>query len=79
MGLAEKFRKSAYECFRWAQDARTPQDNAMWLGMAQFWLQLAQHAEDRDRKPDRGAEPSAALNNPGTADPDGDGDGDAHA
>ena len=50
MDLVEKFRRTAHECFCWAQGARTQQDNAMWLGMAQFWLQLARHAEERDER-----------------------------
>ena len=70
--LAEKFRKSAYECFRWAQETRTPEDNAMWLGMAQFWLQLAQHAESRGPKPERAAAPP--LNMPDAASRNGDSD-----
>ena len=61
MNLVEKFRRTAAECFRWAQDARTQQDNAMWLSMAQFWLQLAQHAEKREaRDADKTEEPGAA-------------------
>jgi hypothetical protein len=61
VNLVEKFRRTAAECFRWAQDARTQGDNAMWLGMAQFWLQLAQHAEQRE---ERGAASPAPSNKP---------------
>ena len=58
MDLVEKFRRTAHECFRWAQGARTLQDNAMWLSMAQFWLQLARHAEERGER--RAGSPAVA-------------------
>ncbi len=48
MGLAEDFRARAGECFRWSKEARSIADQVRWLQMAQFWLRLAQHAEERE-------------------------------
>jgi hypothetical protein len=43
--LSQKFRKRAFECFRWAQSALTVRARAEWLNLAQFWHQLAQTTE----------------------------------
>jgi hypothetical protein len=49
---AEEFRKRAADCFRWAQSASAERARAAWLGMAQFWLQLAQSEERDDSQAD---------------------------
>jgi hypothetical protein len=46
--LAEQFRARAGECFRWSKAARSIEDQVRWLEMAQFWLRLARHAEERE-------------------------------
>jgi hypothetical protein len=53
--LSEQFRKRAAECFRWGQSALTLSARSAWLSMAQFWLQLAQTAEQEDGKPPNSA------------------------
>lgn len=54
MGLSESFRKNAANCLQWAHEARKPEDQAMWLGMAQYWTRLAQFAEEQRERPDAG-------------------------
>jgi hypothetical protein len=46
--LGEEFRARAGECFRWSKEARSIEDQVRWLEMAQFWLRLARHAEERE-------------------------------
>jgi hypothetical protein len=46
--LADEFRSRAQRCLKLAQDAPTLEAQAHWLGMAQLWLNLAQHAEQQD-------------------------------
>lgn len=48
MDLAEEFRARAGECLNWSKEARSIADQVCWLEMAQFWLRLAQHAEERE-------------------------------
>jgi hypothetical protein len=55
--LAEQFRARAVECFRWSKEARSIADQVRWLNMAQFWLKLAQHAEEQEAM--RSADPSS--------------------
>jgi hypothetical protein len=55
--LAEEFRARAGECFRWSKEARSIADQVRWLNMAQFWLRLAQHAEEQEAM--RSADPSS--------------------
>jgi hypothetical protein len=57
LGLVEEFRTRAGECFRWAQNAPTLESRLHWLAMAQFWLQLAQYAEEKEAA--RAADPAA--------------------
>ena len=52
--LSESFRRNAAICLRWAHEARGPEDQAMWLGMAQHWTRLAQFAEEQRERPDAG-------------------------
>ena len=82
MGLGE-FRIKAQECYAWAQRARSPDQWAARVKMAQLWLGLAQKAEARAAAvtpPDvvvadpvlssetAGSEPASVP--PGPADPD---------
>jgi hypothetical protein len=48
--LNDEFRHNAYRCLRWSKEARTIDDQATWLSMAQFWFQLAQYVEDQDHQ-----------------------------
>jgi hypothetical protein len=48
VGFSEELRRNAASCFRWAQEAASLEDRTAWLSMAQFWLQLAQYAEDQE-------------------------------
>ena len=41
---AEEFRKRATDCLRWAQEAANERTKALWLSMAQIWLNRAEHA-----------------------------------
>jgi hypothetical protein len=45
MEKAIDFHKFAIECARLAQEARTIEDRALLLSMAQVWIQLADKAE----------------------------------
>jgi hypothetical protein len=46
--LADEFRKKAHQCLARAQEAPALQHRTYWLDMAQFWLNLAQHAHEDD-------------------------------
>jgi predicted CoA-binding protein len=48
VGFSDELRKNAADCFRRAQDASTLANRTAWLSMAQFWLQLAQYAEEQE-------------------------------
>jgi hypothetical protein len=52
VGLAEEFRNNAQQCFKWAREARSIESQTYWLDMAQLWLRLAQHAEEREWRTD---------------------------
>jgi hypothetical protein len=41
---AEEFRKRASDCLRWAQEAANERTRALWLSMAQIWLDRAERA-----------------------------------
>jgi hypothetical protein len=41
---AEEFRKRASDCLRWAQEAANERTKALWLSMAQIWLDRAERA-----------------------------------
>jgi hypothetical protein len=41
---AEEFRKRASDCLRWAQAAANEHTRALWLSMAQIWLDRAERA-----------------------------------
>ena len=71
MGLAEEFRARAGECFRWSKEARSIADQVRWLQMAQFWLRLAQHAEEREAMGSGDPSPKSEENGNGqqTSDP----------
>jgi hypothetical protein len=45
--LTKEFRKNAAECLRLSQEANSPEAQGYWIAMAQFWFDLAVHAEDR--------------------------------
>jgi hypothetical protein len=45
MALADQFRTYAQDCLAKAKEAATIGDRVYWLGMAQFWMRLAQYAE----------------------------------
>ena len=66
MALSEEFRTNAQDCFERARNARTLENRIYWLGMAQFWLQLAQHAEEQATV--RNADPSNAGDHNGNGD-----------
>jgi hypothetical protein len=40
----EEFRRRAANCLRWAQEAANERTKALWLNMAQIWLDRAQSA-----------------------------------
>ena len=42
---ADEFRKRATDCLRWAQEAANERTKALWLSMAQIWLNRAEHSE----------------------------------
>jgi hypothetical protein len=46
--LPEEFRKSARECLELSRKAGSLGSRAFWVAMAQFWFNLAVHAEDRE-------------------------------
>ncbi len=45
MARADFLRKNAEDCFARAQQAPNDDARAMWLGMAEHWMELAQDAE----------------------------------
>jgi hypothetical protein len=45
--LSDDFRKNAAECLKRSREAKTIEAQAEWLSMADFWLRLAQHGEER--------------------------------
>jgi hypothetical protein len=45
--LSKEFRKNAAECLKLSQEANSLEAQGYWIAMAQFWLDLAVHAEDR--------------------------------
>ena len=47
MATAEECRRHATECLRLAQDAKTAEDKARLLQMAQAWRELAEKLEDK--------------------------------
>jgi hypothetical protein len=46
--LAIEFRKNAAECLKLSRKAESLAAQGYWVAMAQFWFDLAVHAEDRD-------------------------------
>jgi hypothetical protein len=46
--LSQDFRANAAECLKLSQEASSRGSQSYWVAMAQFWFQLAQHAEDRE-------------------------------
>jgi hypothetical protein len=68
--LAEEFRARAGECFRWSKEARSIADQVRWLEMAQFWLRLAQHAEEREAMGFRDPSPKSEETGNGQETPD---------
>jgi hypothetical protein len=50
MASAEEYRHHAAECLRLAQDAKTPEDRARLLQMAQAWRELADKLADKSDK-----------------------------
>ena len=47
MELATEFRKNAAACLKLSQEANSLEAQGYWIAMAQFWFDLAVHAEDR--------------------------------
>ena len=47
MGTIEKYRQSAEECLRWADQTRDPSDRDTLLKMADQWHQLAEEEAAR--------------------------------
>lgn len=45
--LSKEFRKNAAACLRLSQEANSIEAQGYWIAMAQFWFDLAVHAEDR--------------------------------
>ena len=48
MPMDDDFRSCARECLDRAQNADTLPQRNHWIGMAQLWLNLAQHIEQSD-------------------------------
>jgi hypothetical protein len=46
--LSEEFRQTARECLELSQKAESLESRGFWVAMAQFWFNLAVHAEDRE-------------------------------
>jgi len=46
--LSHEFRANAAECLKLSYEANSTGSQGYWVAMAQFWFQLAQHAEDRE-------------------------------
>ena len=46
--LSKEFRANAAQCLKLSHEANSTGSQAYWVAMAQFWFQLAQHAEDRE-------------------------------
>jgi hypothetical protein len=44
---AEEYRRAARECLAMAENPCDPEHKAQWLDLAQHWLRLAEHTEDR--------------------------------
>jgi hypothetical protein len=45
--LSKEFRENAAACLKLSQEANSLQAQGYWIAMAQFWFDLAVHAEDR--------------------------------
>ena len=45
--LPKEFRENAAACLKLSQKANSLEAQGYWIAMAQFWLDLAVHAEDR--------------------------------
>ena len=45
-----EFRKCAEECRQMAGTSRSPEDQALWVRLAEDWLSLAKVADDHDKK-----------------------------
>jgi hypothetical protein len=45
--LSEEFRRNAHECLELSRKADSLVCRGYWVAMAQFWLDLAVHGEDR--------------------------------
>ncbi len=73
MELADEFRRHASDCYRWAKEARSIADEVRWLEMAQFWLRLAQHAEEQEAMRPTGPSAKSEENGSETSDPSGPG------
>jgi len=41
----EEFRRRAADCLRWAQKAANERTRALWLNMAQIWLDRAENLQ----------------------------------
>jgi hypothetical protein len=41
----EEFRRRAADCLRWAQEAANERTRALWLNMAQIWLDRAENLQ----------------------------------
>lgn len=50
MATAEECRHHAAECLRLAQDAKTPDDRARLIQMAEAWRELADKLADKPQK-----------------------------
>jgi hypothetical protein len=47
---SDEFRRRAANCLRWAQEAANEHTKALWLNMAQIWLERAQEPHCIDSK-----------------------------
>jgi hypothetical protein len=52
----EEFRKRASDCLRWAQEAANERTRALWLSMAQIWLNRAESAGRAAARPTSASE-----------------------
>src|SRR4051812_12184054 len=44
--LSQEFRANSAQCLTLSKDANSIEAQGYWVAMAQFWFQLAQHAEE---------------------------------
>jgi hypothetical protein len=53
---AREFFENAEECFEWARNAKTERERAIFLQMAEAWLDVARRREVNEATDERGSE-----------------------